>query len=164
MAKKEKHVRPSWDEYFMEVSKAVAKRATCDRGKSGCVIVKDKQILATGYVGSPVGQPHCDDVGHLMETTKHADGVERQHCVRTIHAEQNSIVQAAKNGTSVHGATMYVKMEPCAVCARMIVNAGIKRVICENKYHAAQETRKIFKMAGVKLQTMSKKIEEYTNQ
>ncbi|MFH1770152.1 MAG: cytidine/deoxycytidylate deaminase family protein [archaeon] len=159
-----KNKRPTWDEYFIEISKTVAKRATCDRGQTGCVIVKNKQILASGYVGSPVGQPHCDDVGHLMETTIHADGVKREHCVRTIHAEQNAITQAARYGISIDGATIYVKMEPCPVCARMIVNAGIKRVVCENKYHAAQESRKILEMGGVKLEVLNDEVQKYTNE
>jgi len=156
--------RPNWDEYFMEVAKTVAKRATCDRGKNGSVIVKNKQIVATGYVGSAQGQPHCDEAGHLMETTKHSDGVERQHCVRTIHSEQNAIVQAARHGVSIEGGTIYCKMEPCPVCARMIINAGIKRVVCDNRYHAAQESRKMFKEAGIKLEAVHEESEKYENQ
>jgi len=158
---KEKYVRPTWDEYFMEVVHAVSKRATCDRGRTGCVIVKDKQILATGYVGSAKGQPHCDDVGHLMEETIHADGVKRAHCVRTIHAEQNAIAQAAKNGIAINEATIYCKLEPCPVCAKLLVNAGIKKVVCEKRYHAAQETRKIFDMANVKLIALNEDVEDY---
>ena len=83
--------RPSWDEYFMELANAAAKRATCDRGRSGCVIVKDKQVLVTGYVGSPIGLPHCDEVGHLFKKTFHEDETITTHCVRTVHAEQNAI-------------------------------------------------------------------------
>lgn len=148
----------------MEVVHAVAKRATCSRGRNGAVIVKDRQMLATGYVGSAVGQPHCDDVGHLMETTKHVDGVERQHCVRTIHAEQNAIVQAAKHGIAIKGSTIYTKLEPCPACARMIVNAGIKKVVAEKLYHAAQESRKIFELAGTEIVQLSDEIEKYDNQ
>ena len=88
--------RPSWDEYFMDVVYAIAKRGTCDRGRSGAVIAKNKMILATGYVGSPVGFPHCDEVGHQMKKVVHEDGTVTQHCVRTVHAEQNAICQAAK--------------------------------------------------------------------
>ncbi len=153
--------RLTWDEYFMEIVYAVAKRATCDRGRTGCVIVKDKQILATGYVGSAKGQPHCDDVGHLIEETIHADGIKRSHCVRTIHAEQNAICQAAKNGVSVNGATIYCKLEPCSVCAKILVNSGIKKVICEKRYHAAQEARKIFEMAGVEVVVLNEEVEKY---
>ena len=107
----EKYVRPNWDEYFIDVVKAVAKRGTCNRGRTGCVIVKDNQILATGYVGSPIGQPHCDDAGHLIERTKHLDGVERDHCVRTIHAEVNAIIQAAKHGISIDNSFKYHLLE-----------------------------------------------------
>ena len=105
MSKQEKYVRPSWDEYFMEVARAVAKRGTCDRGRSGCVFAKDNQILVTGYVGSPVGFPHCDDDGHDMKKVLHEDGSVSNHCVRTVHAEQNGIAQAAKLGIGLKGAT-----------------------------------------------------------
>ena len=88
--------RPSWDDYFLELADAASKRATCNRGKSGCVIVRDKQVLATGYVGSPTGLPHCDDVGHLLKKVIQEDGAVTDHCVRTVHSEQNAICQAAK--------------------------------------------------------------------
>jgi len=103
----EPYIRPLWDEYFMNIMQAVSTRATCDRGRSGCVIVRDKHILTTGYVGSPPGLPHCDEVGHQMKTTIHEDGHQTQHCVRTIHAEMNAIVQAARIGVSLDGATLY---------------------------------------------------------
>ena len=96
----------SWDEYFMEIANTVAKRATCDRGRSGCVIAKDKQLLVTGYVGSPIGMPHCDDVGHQMRKTIHEDGSITNHCVRTVHAEQNAIIQAGQDRCA--GASMYI--------------------------------------------------------
>lgn len=156
--------RPSWDEYFMEISKTVAKRATCDRGKSGCVIVKNKQILVTGYVGSPVGLPHCDEVGHQMKTTTHEDGTQTQHCVRTTHAEQNAICQAAKLGVPIEGSTLYCKMTPCAVCAKLIINSGIKRVVCESRYHAGAESEMLFSNAGVLLETLNDEILKYENQ
>ncbi len=158
----EKYIRPSWDEYFMEICKTVAKRGTCDRGRSGCVIVKDKQILVTGYVGSPVGFPHCDEVGHKMEEWTH-DGVVRQHCIRTAHAEQNAICQAAKLGIPIEGATLYCKMTPCDICAKMIINSGIKRIVCEKVYHAAQENE-FYKIAGIQLDVLDKSIEEYDGQ
>lgn len=101
------YVRPSWDEYFMEIASTVAKRATCDRGRSGCIIVKNRQILVTGYVGSPRGLPHCDDVGHLFKKTIHEDGSVTNHCVRTVHAEQNAITQAARLGIALEGGTLY---------------------------------------------------------
>ena len=156
--------RPSWDEYFMQIVDTVASRATCDRGKSGAVIVKDKQILSTGYVGAPRGLPHCDDVGHLMMKYIDEDGKESMHCVRTTHAEQNAIVQAAKHGIAINGATIYCTMEPCLTCAKMIINAGIKRVVCKKRYHAGRLTREFFKQAGVKLDVLQDEVMKYDNQ
>lgn len=158
------YVRPTWDEYFMEVCRAVAKRATCDRGRSGCVIAKDKQILVTGYVGSPKGIPHCDEVGHQMKTMIHEDGHQSQHCVRTAHAEQNAIVQAAKMGVSIDGGTVYCKMTPCAVCCKMIINAGIKRVVCEKRYHAGSESEEMFRQVGIELNFFDENVESYAKQ
>lgn len=155
--------RPSWDEYFMGIVDAVAQRATCDRGKTACVVVKDKRIIATGYVGSPIGLPHCDEEGHLMHKVLNTDGTVSQHCVRTLHAEQNAITQAAKYGISINGSTMYMKMEPCRACAMMIINSGIKRVVARKKYHKAQETREMFKIAGVKLDVLEDSIAMYGN-
>ncbi|PIT91911.1 cell division protein DedD [Candidatus Jorgensenbacteria bacterium CG10_big_fil_rev_8_21_14_0_10_54_38] len=160
----EKYIRPSWDEYFMEVARAVAKRATCDRGRSGCVIARDKQILVTGYVGSPRGLPHCDEVGHQMKTITHEDGTQTQHCVRTAHAEQNAIVQAAKLGVPVNGGTLYCRMTPCATCAKMIINAGIRRVVCEKRYHAGKESEEMFAQAGIEVDFFDESVEQYERQ
>ena len=162
--KAKKYIRPTWDEYFLEVMNAVAKRATCDRGRSGCVIAKDKQILATGYVGSPIGFPHCDDVGHLMRKTIGEDGKITQHCVRTVHAEQNAICQAARRGVSIDGATVYVRMTPCRTCAMLLINCGIKRVYAEKRYHAGKESEEMFKQAGIKLEYKDKSVLRYKNQ
>jgi len=159
-----KEKRPSWDEYFMEICKAVAKRATCDRGKSGCVIVKDKRLLVTGYVGSPKGIPHCDEVGHQMKTIVHEDGTRTQHCVRTTHAEQNAICQAAMVGIPIDGGILYCKMTPCSTCAKMIINAGIKKVICEKKYHAGKESEELFSQARIEIEFLEDTIEQYKNQ
>src|SRR3954466_8138663 len=113
-------MRLSWDEYFMNIAREVATRSTCDRKHVGAVVVRDKIILTTGYNGAIRGLPHCDDAGHLME-----DG----HCVRTIHAEANAIVQAARNGVRIDGATVYVTASPCWPCFRMIANAGIVKIV-----------------------------------
>lgn len=156
--------RPSWDEYFMEIARTVAKRATCDRGRSGCVIVKDKHILVTGYVGSPRGLPHCDDVGHQLKKVVHEDGTVTTHCMRTVHAEQNAITQAARLGIALDGATLYCKMTPCRTCAMLIINCGIKRVVCEKKYHAGAESEEMFRQAGVELVYFSEDVEKYENQ
>jgi len=157
----EKYVRPSWDEYFMEIANTVSKRATCDRGRSGCVIVKDKQILVSGYVGSPNGLPHCDEVGHQMKKMLHEDGSISEHCVRTVHAEQNAICQAAKRGIALEGSTLYCRMTPCRVCAMLIINCGIKRVVCEKKYHAGAESEEMFAKAGVQLEFFSEEVLKY---
>jgi len=157
----EKYVRPSWDEYFMEIANTVSKRATCNRGRSGCVIVKDRQILVSGYVGSPVGLPHCDEVGHQMKKMLHEDGSISEHCVRTVHAEQNAICQAAKRGISLEGSTLYCRMTPCRVCAMLIINCGIKRVVCEKKYHAGTESEELFEKAGVELVFFNEEILKY---
>ena len=156
--------RPSWDEYFIKLVDEVAQRATCDRGKSGCIIVKDKRILCSGYVGSPPGFAHCDEIGHLLKTVVDDNGTERQHCMRTIHAEQNAICQAAKYGLSLEGTTLYCTMEPCRVCAMLIISVGVKRVIAKKRYHAASDSRELFDHAGIELLVMYDEIEKYTNQ
>lgn len=158
------HKRPSWDEYFSKMVDAVATRATCDRGRAGCVIVKNKQILVTGYVGSPKGLPHCDDVGHLMKKTIHEGGKVTQHCVRTVHAEQNAIAQAARRGISLEGSTLYVRMTPCRTCTMLIINTGIERVVCQKKYHSGEESEAMFKQSGIKLEFLSEELLEYDKQ
>lgn len=157
-------MRPDWNEYFIDMMDTVATRATCDRGRSGCIIVRDKRIISTGYVGSPSGLPHCDDAGHLMKQVIDDDGTTRQHCMRTIHAEQNAICQSAKHGISLEGSTLYCKMEPCRVCAMLIISCGIKAVVAKSMYHAAQETRDMFKQAGVNMTVLENAIEGYDNQ
>ena len=117
--------RPSWDEYFMQIAFTVAQRSTCDRAHVGCVLVRDRRMLTTGYNGAPAGLPHCDDVGHLM-----VDG----HCVRTLHAEQNALIQAALHGVSTVGATAYVTHQPCLTCAKLLINAGVRRVVYSGNY------------------------------
>jgi dCMP deaminase len=112
--------RVDWDDYFMRIAREVATRSTCDRKHVGAVIVRDKMILATGYNGSLRGLPHCDEVGHLMQ---------EGHCVRTVHAEANAIVQAARNGVRTDGAGIYVTASPCFACFKLIANAGIIRVV-----------------------------------
>jgi len=156
--------RPSWDEYFMEVANAIAKRATCDRGRSGCVIARDNQILATGYVGAPSGLPHCDEVGHQLKKLIHEDGSITQHCVRTVHAEQNAICQAARRGVSIEGATLYCRMTPCRTCAMMIINCGIVRVVCERRYHDGAESEAMFRQVGIKIEYVFDEVQKYTNQ
>jgi len=156
--------RLSWDEYFLEIVKVIASRATCDRGRNGAVIVKNRRMLTTGYVGSPIGLPHCDEVGHMLHDVVDENGKITKHCVRTIHAEQNAILQAALHGVSTEGSTIYTKFEPCFVCAKMIINAGIKRVVCERRYHADELTRRIFKEAQIELVVLKDEVESYPEQ
>ena len=156
--------RPTWDEYFMEVCGAISKRATCDRGRSGCVIARDNQILATGYVGAPSGLPHCDEVGHQFKKLIHEDGTITQHCVRTVHAEQNAICQAARRGVGIAGATLYCRMTPCRTCAMMIINCGIVRVVCEKRYHDGAESETMFATAKVSLEYVFDEVQKYDNQ
>ncbi|HPJ75530.1 MAG: cytidine/deoxycytidylate deaminase family protein [Clostridia bacterium] len=125
--------RPSWDEYFMQVVHLVKTRSTCLRRKVGAVIVKDKRILATGYNGAPIGCRHCEEVGCLRQKLNVPSG-ERHELCRAIHAEQNAIVQAARAGTSIDGATIYVSAQPCVICAKMLINSGIKRIVFEGDY------------------------------
>ncbi|MEO7113078.1 MAG: dCMP deaminase family protein [Polyangiaceae bacterium] len=144
----ETRTRASWDEYFMNIAREVATRSTCDRKHVGAVLVRDKCILATGYNGSIRGVPHCDEVGHMME-----DG----HCVRTVHAEANAIVQAAKNGVRIDGASIYVTASPCWSCFRLIANAGVQRIAFGEFYR----DNRIFEMSktiGIELADLSKEV------
>jgi dCMP deaminase len=141
----EPRVRVSWDDYFMNIAREVSSRSTCDRKFVGAVIVRDKCILATGYNGSIRGLPHCDEEGHLME---------EGHCVRTVHAEANAIVQAARNGIRIDGSAIYVTASPCWGCFRLIANGGIARVVFGEFYRDP----KIFDVAqrlGIELVDMS---------
>ncbi|MFO0760098.1 MAG: dCMP deaminase family protein [Byssovorax sp.] len=139
--------RGSWDEYFMRIAVEVSSRATCDRKHVGAVIVRDKSILATGYNGSIRGLGHCNEDGHLME-----DG----HCVRTIHAEANAIIQAARNGVRIDGASIYVTASPCWGCFKMIANAGLQRIVFGEFYR----DDRIFRFAtelGIELVPLTEK-------
>ena len=125
--------RPSWDEYFMSITDQVAERATCKRRKIGAVLVKDKRILATGYNGVPAGLAHCDEVGCLREQRGIPSGTQHELC-RGIHAEQNAVIQAAKSGTAIDGATVYCTHQPCVLCAKILINAGVKDIVYRAPY------------------------------
>lgn len=159
--------RQDIDDYFLDLVKLIGSRGTCDRGKSGCVIVRDKHILSTGYVGSPVGVEHCDDIGHELETRFHEDGSKTGHCIRTTHAEQNAIVNAARHGSSIEGATLYCTMVPCYTCIKLIINAGIKRVVADYDYHASQRTKDLINhlmlVHAIKLEMRHEKTMKYDN-
>jgi len=160
-----KYVRPSWDHYFLGLLEPLSRRATCDRGRSGSLIVSQHYtILTTGYVGSPPGEPHCDDVGHLMKTLTHEDGRQSQHCMRTLHAEENAILQAARDGVKVEGGIIYTKMVPCYNCAMRICRVGIKRVVAQKRYHADGQSMELFQKAGVEVMVVDNTVEEYKRQ
>ena len=159
-----KNKRKSWDEYFIGLLDSVAERATCDRGKNAAIIVKNHRILATGYVGAPSGLPHCDEVGHLMRKVMDEKGNVSEHCIRTNHAEENAILQAARYGPPIEGATIYAKMTPCYRCAMMIVQVGIKRVVARKRYHADKLSMEIFKKAKIQVDVLEKEIVKYKNQ
>jgi dCMP deaminase len=125
--------RPSWDTYFMNITTLVAQRSTCTRRAVGAIIVKDKRILSTGYNGAPTGIRHCLEVGCLRESLQVPSG-ERHELCRGIHAEQNAIIQAAYHGVSVKDALLYCTNQPCAICAKMIINAGIKKIYYQSGY------------------------------
>jgi len=133
--------RPPWDSYFMDIAFQVARRSTCPRASVGAVIVRDKRILTTGYNGSPRGLPHCTEVGCLIIN---------DHCVRTLHAEQNAIIQGALHGVDVSHSILYVTHQPCLNCAKMIINAGIERVVYAGDY-PDDIARSFLEQAGVEL-------------
>ena len=138
--------RASWDEYFMNIAREVATRATCDRKHVGALIVRDKTILSTGYNGSIRGMPHCSEVGHMMEDN---------HCVATIHAESNAILQAAKNGVSIDGASIYVTASPCWSCFKQVINAGIRRIVF-GEFYRDERIFEVSKTLGIELVDLSK--------
>lgn len=126
----------------MDIAFSVAERSTCDRAHVGAALVRDRRILTTGYNGAPAGLPHCDEVGHLMIDN---------HCVRTLHAEQNAIIQGALHGISIEGATAYVTHQPCLTCAKMLINSGIKRIVYAGNY-PDENSRLFLQQAGVALE------------
>lgn len=137
--------RVGWHEYFMQMAHHVASRATCDRKHVGAVIVRDKTVLSTGYNGSIRGYDHCDDVGHLMENG---------HCVGTVHAEANAIIQAAKNGVSIDGAEIYTTASPCWSCFKLIANAGLKRVYF-GEFYRDERSLEVARRIGIELIDLS---------
>lgn len=138
--------RPSWDEYFLKLAMLASERATCPRMHCGCVLVKDKQVIATGYNGSIPGDDHCEDVGCW---------VVENHCIRTNHAEMNALTQAAKNGHPTNGSTAYVTNMPCTTCAKALIASGVKRVVVFSDYHDTV-AQKFFAKAGVSLDKIAK--------
>jgi len=142
--------RLSWDEYFMQICAVVAQRSTCTRAAVGAVIVRERNILATGYNGSPAGMPHCTEVGCLVYTSTNPDGRTEENCFRTIHAEINAIAQAAKSGVSIQGSDIYITHSPCFHCLKVLVNTGIGRV-CYGKPYKLDEVRELVERSGIQL-------------
>ncbi len=141
--------RPSWDQYFMEFARLARTRSTCLRRGVGAVLVKEKNVLATGYNGPPRGVPHCDETGCLRETMQVPSGQRHELC-RGLHAEQNAIIQAAYHGTSIRGADLYSTTFPCVICTKMLINAGIKRIVYAEGY-PDDLARQMLDQAGVEL-------------
>ncbi len=156
-SKKQKtaHVRPSWDEYFMRIAEMAATRSTCLRRQVGAVIVKDKKILATGYNGAPSGLKHCLDIGCLREKLKIPSG-ERHELCRATHAEQNAIAQAALFGVSIKDGVLYSTNQPCILCTKLIINAGIKKIVIQDSY-PDRMSKDMLKEAKVEIQIHPKK-------
>lgn len=145
-------MRPSWDEYFMEIAEIVKKRSTCLRRQVGALVVKDRQILSTGYNGAPSGLKHCDETGCLRDQLKVPSGQRHELC-RGLHAEQNAIIQASLHGVKIEGATLYVTIQPCAVCTKMIINSGIKRLVYKEHYPDDLASQ-MLKESKIKVETM----------
>lgn len=141
--------RPSWDQYFIEITRLVATRSTCLRRGVGAVLVKDRNILATGYNGVPSGITHCGDTGCLRDKLKVPSG-ERHELCRGLHAEQNAIIQAARHGVNIDGATLYCTTMPCIICTKMIINAGIKKVVYREGY-SDELAREMISEAGIEV-------------
>jgi dCMP deaminase len=147
---KTRRVRPSWDQYFMRMAELAATRSTCLRRQVGAVIVKDKKVLATGYNGAPSGLKHCLDIGCLRDDLGIPSG-ERHELCRATHAEQNAIVQAAMFGVSIKDATMYSTTQPCILCTKLIINAGIRRIVIKDSY-PDEMSKQMLMEAKVKIQ------------
>ena len=146
--------RPSWNEYFMGIAELTSQRSTCLRRQVGAVIVQDKHLVASGYNGAPRGLPHCAELGCLREELGVPSG-ERHELCRALHAEQNAIIQAATSGMSIEGSTIYITHQPCYICAKMIINAGIRKIIVKEGYPDEMAV-KILDEAGLKIVTFHK--------
>lgn len=147
--------KPSWDQYFINMLESVSERASCDRGRSSAIIVRDNRILATGYVGAVTGMSSCDDVGHDMISITNSKGLTTKHCRRSIHSELNAILSAARFGVTLLGSTIYCTMVPCRNCADAIVQVGIKRVVANFDYQASEYTKELFILSGIKLEIIN---------
>jgi dCMP deaminase len=153
--KKASSRRPSWEEYFMDITHLVAKRSTCLRRQVGAVLVKDKKILATGYNGAPSRLEHCLDIGCLRQRDGIPSG-ERHELCRGLHAEQNAIIQAAYHGVGIRGAALYCTNHPCIICSKMIINAGIEKIVYEEGYADAL-AKEMLEESGIEIEKFDRK-------
>lgn len=142
--------RPSWDDYFMQITHLVATRGTCLRRQVGAILVKDRRILSTGYNGPPAGLPHCDELGGCLRNRLNVPSGERHELSRAVHAEQNAIVQAAIHGFSIKGAILYSTTQPCSICTKMLVQAGVREFVVSEGY-PDDLALEIMNLAGVTL-------------
>ena len=152
--KRKKDSRPNWDEYFLEIARIVSKRSTCLRRKVGALIVKDRRILATGYNGTPSGIRHCAEVGCLRAKLKIPSGQRHELC-RGLHAEQNVLLQAALYGISLRDSSLYITNQPCIICAKMIINAGVREVVIAGSY-PDRMAREFLDEAGIEIRRFSR--------
>lgn len=148
-------LKPTWDQYFINMLDAVATRASCDRGRSAAILTRNNRILSTGYVGSPTGLPTCDEEGHILEhrflTCAPFPEAVSTHCIRTFHAEMNAILGCAREGVKTISSTLYCSMVPCRNCGMAVIQAGIIRVVAKNRYQRDEETRKMFILSHIEL-------------
>lgn len=147
--------RPSWDEYFMEMAELTAQRSTCIRRQVGAVIVREKRAIATGYNGAPRGLAHCEEKGGCLRQKLQIPSGQRHELCRALHAEQNAIIQAASMGHAIEGGTIYITHQPCVICAKMIVNAGIRRIVVRQGY-PDQLAMEILEEAGLCVEKLKK--------
>ncbi len=157
MKEKTKCVRPSWDEYFIEISKLVSTRSNCESRKVGAVITKDNQIISTGYNGAPKGLHHCVDAGGCLRKLNHIESGTRQEICRAVHAEQNAIISATIKGVSIKDGTIYTNTYPCSICARMLINAEIKRIVYEGDY-SDPLAKEMLEESGIEIVKYNKKV------
>ena len=148
--------RPTWDEYFMEMAELTAKRATCSRRQVGAVITRDNRAVATGYNGAPRGLAHCEEEGGCLRQKLGVPSGQRHELCRALHAEQNAIISAASMGNAIEGGTIYITHQPCVICAKMIVNAGIKRIVVREGY-PDELSMEILDEAGLKVERLGEK-------
>lgn len=148
--------RPTWDEYFMEMAELTAKRSTCSRRQVGAVIVRDNRAVATGYNGAPRGLAHCEEKGGCLRQKLNIPSGQRHELCRALHAEQNAIISAASMGNAIEGGTIYITHQPCVICAKMIVNAGIKRIVVREGY-PDELSMEILDEAGLTVERLGEK-------